>query len=124
MRKSVFYVVALAISLATFAVTFGAWHSSASTASRVLTITPTTEKPIIQPGSSITGHFQIVNQGQSDYPVRVYAAPYSIHNEEYNPDFIAAPGKPNVADWLHFTLSESEIKQNQTVTVGYTITVP
>ncbi|HSX15959.1 MAG TPA: hypothetical protein VLF40_04165 [Candidatus Saccharimonadales bacterium] len=99
--------------------------ASADTApSKILTITPTTTKPIVAPGSSVSGKFQIINQGTSDYPVRIYAAPYTVHSEDYKPDFTPVPGTQNAADWLHLAISGADIAANHTLDVNYTVTVP
>jgi hypothetical protein len=91
---------------------------------KILTLTPATEKPTIQPGTAASGSFQIINQGQQTYPVKIYGAPYSVQGEGYTPDFTPLPGKPKVADWLKFTASTATIKPGQTLSVGYTIAIP
>jgi hypothetical protein len=120
MRKTVRFLTATLLLISSFNLVPVAAHA----ASKVLTVSPATVRPTIPAGSSASGSFQIVNQGQSSYPVQVYSAPYSIHNEEYNPEFTPIAGKPNPADWFRFTVSQSDLKQNQSVTVGYTVSVP
>lgn len=120
MRKAVRYTIAALLLTAT---TFGV-QAVASADSKVLTVTPATTKPVIDPGSSATGSFQIINQGAGDYPVSIYSAPYSVRTEDYTPDFTPIRGKSDAASWIHFGTAESNIKPSQSLTVGYTITVP
>jgi hypothetical protein len=121
MKKTAFYPVVAVFLLAS--IWFGL-KSSASAADETLTLTPSTVKPVIKPGATATGSFQIINQGQGDYPLHVYAAPYSVHNEAYTPDFSPVPGQPDVASWLHFSTAESTVQPGQTLTVNYTLAVP
>jgi len=97
---------------------------AANNPSRVLTITPATTKPVIKPGESIHGSFQVLNQGSEGYPVLVYAAPYAVHSEDYTPDFTPIPGKLNASSWLEFGAAKTSIAANETLDISYTITVP
>lgn len=96
----------------------------ASAATQVLTITPSTTRPTVQPGSSSNGSFQVINQGEASFHLNLYASPYSVKTEAYTPDFSPLPGKPKVADWLKLTPSQATITPNETLTVHYTLSVP
>jgi hypothetical protein len=97
---------------------------AAAAPKQVLTMTPTSANQVIDPGAVKTGNFQIVNQGETTYNFKVYAAPYSVTGEEYDPNFTPLPGKPDVASWLQFSIAEAAIKPGQAITVNYKITVP
>ncbi len=118
-KKAVFYAIAVPLLV-------GAFLSipKASAASEVLTITPTTTTPVINPGAVYSGNFQVINQGDNAYPVNIYAAPYSVKTEEYTPDFTPVPGQPNIVNWMHFSLSQATIQPNQALTINYSISVP
>jgi hypothetical protein len=87
-------------------------------------MTPTSLDRVIQPGSTYTGSFQIVDQGQSSYTFRVYAAPYSVKGEDYTPDFTPLPNFPDVASWFTFSTTTAQTNPGQSTTVNYTITMP
>lgn len=91
---------------------------------RILTITPAVQKPVVAPGTSISGNFQIINQGQQGYPVQVYSAPYSVQGEDYTPDFTPLPGRPKVASWLKLAADNGTVKPGHTLNVHYVLTVP
>lgn len=93
-------------------------------AAEVLTITPTTATPVINPGATYSGNFQVIDQGNTSYPIEIYAAPYSVKTEAYTPDFTPVPGQPNVVNWIRFSSTQSTIQPNQAITVTYTISVP
>jgi len=99
-------------------------RGSAGAAPQVITMTPTSLDRVIQPGGSYNGSFRILNQGQSSYVFHVYAAPYSVKGEDYTPDFIPLPGKPDVASWFTFSAKTIHINPGQTVTVNYTVNMP
>jgi hypothetical protein len=87
-------------------------------------MSPATTKPTVKPGATLSGKFQVLNQGTGDYPVRVYAAPYAVHGENYTPDFTPVAGAINAADWLKFDVSRADIAANKLLDVHYTLTVP
>src|SRR5689334_13977474 len=108
MRKTAIYPL-LAVFLFSVSVFITHQTNAAAAPSKVLTITPATTKPVVKPGATASGKFQIINQGTADYPVQIYSAPYTVHSEEYTPDFMPVPGKPNAANWLHFAVSRANI---------------
>lgn len=122
-RRTLFLLSAfVALSAAMFV--WGHAEAADPVPTKILTITPSTQKPTVEPGQTIRSSFQIINQGQQTYPVKVYSAPYSVQGEEYTPDFTALPGRPNVTDWLQFGTTASTIKPGETFTVPYTLSVP
>jgi hypothetical protein len=123
MRRAVYCVLIVLLTLATtISLPLGAQASAPST--KILTITPAVQKPTVDPGSSESGNFQIINQGQQGYPVQVYSAPYSVQGEDYTPDFTPLPGRPKVASWLKFTTDAADVQPGHTLNVHYTLTVP
>jgi len=97
-------------------------HAAAPT--EVLTITPVTAKPLIDPGGQSSGSFQLINQGDIPYDFKIYAAPYSVKGEEYTPSFIPIPRKTNASEWIHFDKTTGNITPNESVNIGYTVSVP
>src|SRR6185312_15683598 len=97
----------------------------AAAAPQVLTLTPTSLDRVIQPGTTYNGSFEVLNQGQGGYTFHVYAAPYSVKNEDYTPDFTTPlPGAPNVASWFKFSTANLHVEPGQSSTVNYSITMP
>ncbi len=93
-------------------------------ASKEITITPTTNSPVINPGDTYKGDFTVVNSGQSGYKTINYAAPYHVSSEDYTPEFTALPTAPNISSWFNFSSPGSTIKPGQSVKIQYTISVP
>ncbi len=96
----------------------------AHAAKQTLTLTPTSAPLVVKPGQTSTGNFQVVNQGDGGYDFTVYSADYSVKNEDYDPSFIALPGKPDVASWLKFSTTGGTLQPGQSATVTYKLSVP
>jgi hypothetical protein len=98
--------------------------SAASTPSQSITISPTSIDESVQPGSTKTGSFQVINSGDTNFTFNVYATPYRVNGEDYNPDFTALPGRPNIVNWVHFSNGGTGLAAHQTITIDYSINVP
>lgn len=97
----------------------------AAAAPQVITLTPTSLDRVIQPGTTYNGSFKILNQGEGGYTFHVYAGPYSVHSEDYAPDFTTPlPGAPDVAKWFKFSTTSLHIEPGQSSTVNYSISMP
>jgi hypothetical protein len=98
--------------------------SAAPVSNEVLTITPVTAKPLVNPGGQSTDTFQIINQGIIPYSFTVYSAPYSVKGEDYTPSFVQIPGTTNASKWITFDTTKGRVEPDQSANVGYTINVP
>lgn len=92
--------------------------------SQSITITPTSSSPVINPGESSKGTFQVVNQGESQYPYSVYATQYRVSGQDYTPDFTNLPDTSSVDKWFDISSSGGTIEPGKSATIGYTISVP
>jgi len=115
-QKLVFLALVLSIT--------GLSTGAASAAAQVITMTPTSVSPVIDPGSEFKSSFSVINQGKSSYKYIVYAAPYSVKGEDYTPDFTVLPTAPNITSWFNFSSPGGTIAPGQTDSINYTITVP
>ncbi|HSX30984.1 MAG TPA: hypothetical protein VLE99_03645 [Candidatus Saccharimonadales bacterium] len=97
---------------------------TASAINKVLTVSPATTKPVVSPGATKTGNFQVLNQGDQDYTVHIYSTPYSVQGEAYTPDFYPVPGKTDASSWLSFDRAEASVKPGQSLNVAYSLHVP
>ena len=126
LSKSRIYRVRLALLfIAVFAIfLFIVSVNKALAAPQDITMTPTTASPVVNPGSEYKGSFQVINQGKSGYKFLVYATPYRVSGEDYNPEFTVLPSAPNISSWLNFSSPGGYINPGQTATIHYTISVP
>lgn len=104
-------------------VIFGA-HSAKASAASVITLTPTSSSPSVDPGTVTKGSLEVLNQGTTPFKFIVYAAPYRVSGEDYTPDFTVLPTAPNIVSWFNFSAPAGNLKPGQTQTINYTISVP
>lgn len=93
-------------------------------AAQAITITPTSIDKVIVPGQTLKGQAQVLNQADSPFDYKVYAAPYSVTGEEYDPSFTPIPGATNVASWFTLKTTKTHLEPYSTSALDYSITVP
>jgi len=93
-------------------------------APQALTITPTSTSPVIKPGQTFNGTFQIVNNGPTGYDYTVYSTPYHVSGEDYTPSFNVIRNAPDASEWFTLGTTKGHSSPDQTTTVKYGITVP
>lgn len=127
-RQKRIYLRTLALPVAILLVGLGlsSAHATAATATpaQSITISPTSIDQSVQPGSTNIGSFEIINSGTTNYTFHVYATPYGVTGENYNPDFTKLPGAADITNWFHFSTTSAQVGVHQVVTVNYTIKVP
>lgn len=101
-------------------------QAQASTpANQVLTLSPTSINQAVQPGMAYDGSFQVINQGATGYNFKIYAAPYSVTNEDYDPSFVySTPGAVKVSDWFTFNVTSGHVDPGKVATIKYHLKVP
>lgn len=93
-------------------------------ANQSITITPTSLDKTILPGQSTSGVIQVLNQADSPFDFKVYASPYSVTGEEYDPSFTPIAGATNVTDWIKLKAAKSSLAPYSASDLNYTIAVP
>lgn len=78
----------------------------------------------IQPGKTYVGGFQVQNTGSKQISFTVELAPYSVQNENYDPDFTSVNEYTELMDWITLSSREGTIESGDAVDIEYEITVP
>lgn len=107
-----------------FLATLGLTPAVAHAVPQVITLTPTSVSPVIKPGGTYTGSFQVLNQGDTSYKFLAYPTPYRVSGEDYTPEFTFLPTAPNAGSWLNFSAPGGYMTPGQSTTINYTISVP
>lgn len=90
-----------------------------------MTISPASNKLVVDAGKVVDGKITIVNDGSEGYDFVVYARPYSIIDNQYSsPNFTQVTPTSDVYKWLSFPQTKYRIESGATVTVPYTMRVP
>jgi hypothetical protein len=87
-------------------------------------LSPTSKRYELSAGETRRGSFDILNDGESAYEFTVYARPYSVKNELYEPDFVANAKNADAYKWVQFDQPSYTIQPGKKVKVEYTLRVP
>lgn len=97
---------------------------SAHAASSGLTVSPTSFDVAVAPGESYSGEMLVINQSELDYRYKVYATPYSVNGEDYQPYFSPVEGAIDITSWFRLGKESNELKVGNQDEIPFTITVP
>lgn len=89
-----------------------------------ITLSPSSRTIKQDAGGSVSGVMKIINDGDTAYDFSVYARPYSVNSETYDPNFTVVKANADLYKWVQFEKTRYSIEPGQTVEVGYTINIP
>lgn len=98
--------------------------SAQSTEAERITLSPSSTSRTVDAGQTVSGSMKVVNDGDVAYGFNVYARPYAVSNELYDPDFTKQAANTNVYKWVQFAQTSYTINPGQTIDVKYTLRVP
>lgn len=129
MAKKLKYILAAfvaAFSLGALTYAFNMSDAAAEQAPVHLQVSPVKQKISLTPGSSYKGSFKVQNAGAGTFNYTVYATPYSVVNEQYDPDYNTVGTYSQIADWITFDkkTEKGTLQPGETVDVEYTVNVP
>ena len=115
-----------ALSFGAIALGFNNNVGAAEQAPIHLQVSPVKQKISLTPGSSYVGTFKVQNVGAQAFDYSVYATPFSVVNEAYDPDYAAATTYTQIAEWITFDqkTQTGTLQPGTTVEVAYTVNVP
>lgn len=87
-------------------------------------VSPTVLRLDVKHGSTLQARMKVTNPGDSPVSVEVYAAPYSVQGEEYEPTFEKSDARNDIVRWITFEQSGYTLEPQESVDVEFTITVP
>ena len=89
-------------------------------------VTPTKQKVSLTPGSSYVGSFKVQNVGTAAFDYNVYATPYSVVNDDYDPDYDNTTTYSQIAEWITFDskTASGTLQPDTSIDVAYTVNVP
>lgn len=106
-----------------YSVPVSAVEQSAPETERI-TLSPSSTSIDIDAGDSTAGSMKVVNDGDTAYGFSVYARPYGVTNEQYDPDFTNQQANASVYKWVQFDQTKYQVEPGQSVEVKYIIRVP
>lgn len=91
-----------------------------------LQVSPVKQKISLEPGSDYQSSFKVQNVGTLPFNYSTEAVPYSVTNENYNPDYSTVATYSQIAQWIKFDESKQKgrLEPGETVEVPFTVSVP
>lgn len=89
-----------------------------------LTLTPTSFYYDIAAGDVKSDKFRIINDGNVAYDFVVYARPYSVNNEAYEPNFTDVKQNADAYRWVQFEKTKFHIEPGQIIEVAFSLRIP
>ncbi len=89
-----------------------------------ITLSPAVSRPDLTAGESAQGVLTIINDGSQAYEFVLYARPFSVINENYDPDYKDVNPRTEAYQWVQFDQTNLSLEPNERVQVEYTVTVP
>lgn len=114
-------IVATMTILALGSSTFAADNSGAI---ERITLSPSSTTLKLDAGTTSQGIMKVNNDGDVAYGFSVYARPYGVVNELYEPDFTNQHANAGVYKWIQFDQTKYQVKPGETIEVKYTVRVP
>jgi len=98
--------------------------AGADTPSESIAISPVDQHISAGVGETKTGTVTVINDGQVGYDARVYAQPYSVKGEQYEPTFTGQNGRADADTWLSFDHTSLHLDAGKSAEVTYTLHIP
>lgn len=89
-----------------------------------ITLSPAVSRPELDAGQVVAGKLTIINDGQVGYEFLVYARPFSVSGEGYDPNYTEINERTEAYQWVSFDNTEYRLEPGESVEVGYTVRVP
>jgi hypothetical protein len=89
-----------------------------------IVLSPSSQRITIKAGQVQTGKLTVVNDGTIDETFIVYSRPYSVKNEQYDPDFDHASANTDIYQWVQFDTTTYTVAAGESLEVPYRIQVP
>lgn len=89
-----------------------------------ITLSPAISKPLAAAGSTLSGSLTVINDGETEYQFLVYARPFSVTSENYDPNYTKVNERTEAYQWVQFEKTNVRLAAGERVEIPYTVTVP
>lgn len=101
-----------------------AQSDSAAEQTERITLSPALSKPQLSAEETKTDKLTVINDGQTKYTFVLYARPFSVTGEQYDPNYTVVNKETEAYRWIQFDKTEFTLQPGERVEVPYTIHVP
>lgn len=124
MRKSIVALLFVVLSVVCFQGVFQQSVVAQASTEEKITLSPAVETITLAAGGSRTGKMTVINDGQTAYTFKVYAAPFSVKGEDYQPDFITVNERTQAFQWVTFAKNTHQLQAGERIAIDYKINTP
>jgi hypothetical protein len=126
-RKFLRGFIAFSLVLTSINTLFAASASAQTTTTEPderITLSPAVVRPDFDAGQRGDGKITIINDGNTDYTFLLYARPFSVNGESYDPNYTEVNDRTEAYQWVQFKRTEFKLAAGQRVEADYSIQVP
>lgn len=102
----------------------GVVFTSAAYAEAKITLSPTTHRLDIAPNATYDGSLTVINSGSDPLDIRVYAAPYQVQSEAYDPIFSKDTPRTQISRWITFDKDSFKLEPKDQIKIPYKVKTP
>lgn len=129
LKRSLAVLSALFLSSVLLAVSTGfvsvqAADNTAANDTERITLSPAVSTPKLDAGSTQDGKLTVINDGQTTYTFVLYARPFSVSGEQYDPNYTEVNERTEAYQWVQFKQTHYTLKPGERVKAPYTLKVP
>lgn len=88
-----------------------------------ITLSPASLHIDVERGKSVSQELTVINYGTKPFDFIVYAAPYSVQNSQYDPDYTSDKATSDAYKWVQLAKTSWRAEPGETVKVPYTLHV-
>lgn len=89
-----------------------------------IALSPVSQRFELKAGDQAANKLTVINDGDVDAIFVVYARPYSIKNESYEPEFQKTSKSTDIFQWIEFDRTSYTLKAGEQVEIPYEFKVP
>lgn len=87
-------------------------------------VSPGVQRIEAKAGETKTGKFTVINDGATPYSFIVYSRPYSVTNENYDPQFEKTSKNTDLYQWVKFAEVSYRLAPGERIEIQYDLHVP
>lgn len=87
-------------------------------------MSPRTIDVELEAGKDEAGSFKVQNTGKKQFDFKIAISPYSVLDENYNPDYGKVTQYNDIVEWVTFSKTEGTVQPNESIEINYVIKVP
>ncbi len=89
-----------------------------------ITLSPAVSRPTLNAGDKVEGKLTVINDGTIGYTFLMYARPFSVIGENYDPNYTVVNERTEAYQWVQFDQTKVRLEPGERVEVGYTVQTP